>query len=37
MNGIFATIRSEYDFGRLDYFDLDMRISFPAYRNGLTA
>ncbi len=29
MNGIFATIRSEYNFSRLDYFDLDMRISFP--------
>jgi len=29
MNGIFATIRSEYDFSGLDYFDLDMRISFP--------
>jgi hypothetical protein len=29
MNGIFATIRSEYNFNGLDYFDLDMRISFP--------
>jgi hypothetical protein len=29
MNGIFATIRSEYNFSGLDYFDLDMRISFP--------
>ena len=28
MNGIFATIRSEYNFGGLDYFDLDMNISF---------
>jgi hypothetical protein len=29
MNGIFATIRSEYNFGGLDYFDLEMRITFP--------
>jgi len=29
MNGMFATIRSEYNFGGLDYFDLDMKVTFP--------
>lgn len=29
MNGIFATIRSEYNFGGLDYLDLDMDTTFP--------
>jgi hypothetical protein len=29
MNGIFATIRSESNFGGLDYFDLDMDTTFP--------